>query len=322
MAIKVFIDGAEGTTGLRLADRLNARQDVELLAIDSALRKDADERAQLSNAADIVFFCLPDAAAKESVARITNPSTRIIDASTAHRVDEGWVYGFPELSDEQREKIAAAKRITNPGCHATGFISLVAPLIRGGIAAADYPFTCHSVTGYSGAGKSMIAKYVDKNRPDCYNSPRQYALGQRHKHLPEMQKHAGIAFPPIFNPIIADFYAGMVVTAPLHVRLLEKRWGAKAIHAYFTEYYAGQSFIRIMPLDAQDIYEGAMVDAGALAGLDRLEIFVCGHEDQVVLLARFDNLGKGASGAAIQCMNILCGLEETTGLSLQQNGKD
>lgn len=316
MAIKVFIDGAEGTTGLRLADRLGARPDVELIPIDSTLRKDEGERARLSNAADIVFFCLPDQAAKDAARRITNPATRIIDASTAHRTDDRWVYGFPELSGRQRQSIASAHRISNPGCHATGFISLVAPLIRGGIAAADYPFTCHSVTGYSGAGNSMIAKYADPDRPEYYNSPRQYALGQQHKHLPEMQKHAGTAFPPVFNPIIADFYAGMVVTVPLHTRMLQKSWDARTIHAYFTEYYGGRPFIQVMPFGAQDAYEGAMVDAGALAGLDRLEIFICGHQDQTVLLARFDNLGKGASGAAIQCMNIACGLDPTTGLAL------
>lgn len=312
--IHVFIDGAEGTTGLRLNDRLSGREDVRLLAIDPALRKDAAERARLANSADVVFLCLPDAAAREAVAGVTNPDTVIIDASTAHRTLDDWAYGLPELSPAHREKLARAARIAVPGCHASGFIALVYPLLAGGIAPADYPFTAHSVTGYSGAGKPMIAKYADEHRPACYGSPRQYALGQSHKHLPEMQKIAGTAFPPLFNPIIADFYAGMVVTVPLHTRLLDKKMGAEELHRFFSEHYAGQKLVRVQPFGSEAAFEGAMVDAGALAGKDFMEIFVCGHADQTVLLARFDNLGKGASGAAVQCMNIACGLDEAAGL--------
>lgn len=312
----VFIDGAEGTTGLRLHDRLSGREDIKLLTIDSALRKDAAEKAKLANAADIVFLCLPDGAAKEAVANITNPATKVIDASTAHRVDDNWVYGLPELSQKHREAIAGARRVANPGCHASCFIALAYPLVSAGIAAADYPFTAHSVTGYSGAGRQMIEKYADTTRAGCYDSPRQYALGQKHKHLPEMQKVAGLTAPPLFNPIIADFYAGMVVTIPIHTRLLERKMGAKALHAFLAEFYAGQQLVRVKPFGAESAYEGAMVDAGALAGKDFMEIYVCGHEDQVVLLSRIDNLGKGASGAAIQCMNIMQGLPETTGLSI------
>lgn len=316
MSITVFIDGAEGTTGLRLHDRLSARDDVKLLSIDPALRKDAAERARLSNSADVVFLCLPDAASREAVAGITNPETIVIDASTAHRTQDDWAYGLPELSAAHRAKIAGAKRIANPGCHASGFLALAYPLVAEGVAAADYPFTAHSLTGYSGAGKPMIAKYADENRPDYYDTPRQYALGQQHKHLPEMQKIAGLACPPVFNPIIADLYAGMVVTIPLHLPLLKRPLPAKELHALFADCYAGQKLITVQPFGAQDAFEGGMIDTGALAGLDRMEIFVCGHETQAVLIARFDNLGKGASGAAIQCMNIVCGLPEDKGLCL------
>ena len=314
--IKVFIDGAEGTTGLRLADRLNDREDVSLIAIDPELRKDVKERARLSNIADIVFLCLPDEAARDAVKGITNPDTVVIDASTAHRTLDDWAYGLPELSDSHRTKIAGSKRIANPGCHATCFISLCYPLIEGGIAKTDYPFTCHSVTGYSGAGKPMIAKYNDPKRSAPYSSPRQYALGQKHKHLPEMQKISGIVYPPVFNPIIADFYAGMVVTIPIQTHLLSKKLGATDLHRYFSDFYAGQKLVRVQPFGTEIKFEDGMIDAAGLAGLDYMEIFVCGHEGQTSLLARIDNLGKGASGAALQCMNISCGLPEEKGLCL------
>jgi N-acetyl-gamma-glutamyl-phosphate reductase len=314
MPTKIFIDGAEGTTGLRLADRLCGRDDIEVLTIDSTLRKDAGERARLSNLADIVFLCLPDAAAKEAVVQITNPATRIIDASTAHRVSDLWAYGLPELSCNHREAIANAAWVANPGCHASGFISLVYPIVSEGIAPKDYPFTCHSVTGYSGGGRSLIESYQDPHRAACYHTPRQYALGQKHKHLPEMRVITGIDAPPVFNPILGDFYAGMVVTVPLHVRLLSSRMGAKKLHAFMEDYYRGQKLVRVMPFGAEEAFEGGMIDAGALEGKDYMEIFVCGHEGQIVLISRFDNLGKGASGAAIQCMNIMMGVDETTGL--------
>lgn len=314
--IQVFIDGAEGTTGLRLHDRLSARDDVHLLSIDASLRKDPAARAKISSQADVVFLCLPDAAAKEAVQAITSSRPIIIDASTAHRTHPDWAYGLPELSPLHRTKIADSKRIANPGCHASGFLALAYPLIAQGIVDADYPFTAHSVTGYSGAGKSMIAQYADLNRAAYYNSPRQYALAQQHKHLPEMQLISGAMFPPQFSPIIADFYAGMVVTIPLHTRLMRKKMCAQELQRFFAEYYAAQTLVRVQDWDAQNAFEGGMINTGALAGQDYMEIFVCGHTDQTVLLARFDNLGKGASGAAIQCMNIACGCEETRGLSL------
>lgn len=314
MSIKVFIDGAEGTTGLRLADRLKHREDVSLISIDPDLRKDTAERARLSNQADIVFLCLPDAAAVEAVKGITSESTRVIDASTAHRTLEGWAYGLPELSSKHREALKNARRVGNPGCHATGFLSIAYPLVAGGVVAPDYPFTCHSVTGYSGAGKGVIAQYNEVDRPQSYKFPRQYALGQTHKHLPEMQKIAGLDFPPVFNPIIADFYAGMVVTVPLHTRLMKQSMDAKELHAFFAEHYKGQRAVKVMEFGAESQLEGSMVDPGGMAGSDILELYICGHDSQSVVLARFDNLGKGASGAAIQCMNIMCGFDEMAGL--------
>lgn len=314
--IRVFIDGAEGTTGLRLHERLRGREDISLIKIDPEKRKDAAERARISNAADVVFLCLPDAAAREAVQGIVNPRTIIIDASTAHRTNPDWAYGLPELSKAHREAIAAAKRIAVPGCHASGFLSLVYPLVAGGILPADYPLTCHSLTGYSGAGKSAIAAYAAPDRPASFAFPRQYALSLTHKHLPEMQTIAKLRYEPLFNPIIDNFYAGMEVTVPIHSRLLTQPMNAERLHTCFAEYYTGQRFIRVQELGSQERCEGGMIDAGALAGLDYVQIFVTGREDQVNLIARFDNLGKGASGAAIQCMNIACGLDEANGLCL------
>jgi len=314
MPIKVFIDGGEGTTGLRLAERLSARKDIELLQINSALRKDEREKAAVSNASDIVFLCLPDQAAKAAVAGITNPQVKVIDASTAHRVLDNWAYGLPELSTLHRQKVEAAPRICVPGCHATGFSLLVYPLVDSGLAGRDYPFTAHSVTGYSGAGKHVIANYDDKNRPEAYAIPRQYALGQSHKHLPEMQKVSRLVYPPVFNPIIADFYAGMVVTIPLHLHLLKKYQDAKELHRFFADFYADQKLVKVQPWQAEQLLLESMLDAGSLAGRDDLEIYVCGNDERAILAARFDNLGKGASGAAIQCMNIAHGMPEETGL--------
>ena len=314
MAIKVFIDGGEGTTGLRLHERLSAREDIQLLTIDPALRKDAKAKAAISNAADIVFLCLPDDAARAAVAGITNPRTTIIDASTAHRVLDTWAYGLPELSSIHRERIRDFNLICVPGCHASAFNLLVCPLVASGLAKLDYPFTAHSVTGYSGAGKQVIAAYTQNDRPGYYSPPRQYALAQNHKHLPEMQKISGLAHPPVFNPIIADYYCGMVVTVPLHLRLLKGRPSAGQLHAFFAEFYAGQKLVKVAPWQAETSLPELMLDPRHLAGRDDLEIFVCGSGEHAILAARLDNLGKGASGAAIQCMNISLGLPEHTEL--------
>ena len=315
MPTRVFIDGGEGTTGLRLHERLSARGDIELLAIDPAARKDEAERARISNSADIVFLCLPDDAARAAVAGITNPDVKVIDASTAHRILADWAYGLPELSPAHRQKIETSTRICVPGCHATGFNLLVYPLMKKGLAAWNYPFSAHSVTGYSGGGKAVIAKYADPARPKEYAVPRQYALGQSHKHLPEMQKITRLDFPPVFNPIIADFYAGMVVTVPINVQLLKGCYSAEELHGYFADFYAGQTLVKVMPWQTEQSLPEGMLDAQALAGRDDLELYICGNRNGAILAARFDNLGKGASGAAIQCMNIALGLPEETGLT-------
>lgn len=316
MPVKVFIDGAEGTTGLRLAARMESRKDIELIRIDPVLRKEPRERAYLSNNADIVFLCLPDQAAREAVAAITNPYTRVIDASTAHRTLDHWAYGLPELSPQHRAVIAASNRVCVPGCHASGVLALLYPLVQQGIVPADYPFTIHSVTGYSGAGRAMIERYTDKDRPGSYGSPRHYALAMQHKHLPEIQKIAGLAYKPAFNPIIGDFYAGMLIGIPIHTRLLQHKRTPEQFHDFYEQYYDGKSAIRLLLHGAEAAFDDGMVDAGALAGLDYMELLVCGNEEQVMLLARLDNLGKGASGAAIQCMNIMCGMDEKTALNI------
>ena len=314
MQTKVFIDGSEGTTGLRLAERLRGRGEIELLSIDSALRKDAGERARIANSADIVFLCLPDDAARESVASITNPAARVIDASTAHRIQDDWAYGLPELSDTHRKAIANSKRIAVPGCYATGFILAAYPLVSEGIAASDYPFVCFGISGYSGGGRTVIENYQSENRPAYYTPPRQYALGLTHKHLPEMQKITGLSAPPVFAPIICDVYAGMTVTIPLPLHLLRKKMSAKDLHAFFADFYAGQKAVRVMDFGAHEAYESGMIDIEHMAGRDTLELYISGHDDQAMLIARMDNLGKGSSGAAVQCMNIMCGFDEMAGL--------
>ena len=308
--INVFIDGSEGTTGLRIADRLKERSDVKLIEIDPEFRKDSSARAECINKSDVTFLCLPDVAAKEAVGLVTNKRVKIIDASTAHRTAEGWAYGFPELSKEHRRRIAEGKRVAVPGCHASGFISLVYPLIAGGIIAPDYPLVCHSVTGYSGGGKKMIAEYESEGRSIALDSPRQYALGQAHKHLPEMQAVCGLTYAPSFQPIVSDYYCGMCVTVPLHVRLMQKKMGVKELKQYFAEYYARQNFIKIVEESR------SFLPANPLAGTNDMEIYIDGNEERILLASVFDNLGKGASGAAVQCMNILLGLDERTSLAL------
>lgn len=308
---KVFIDGSAGTTGLKIFERFQNRADLELLTIPEADRKNLDARIAKVCEADISFLCLPDAASREICEQLPQ-TVRLLDTSTAHRTLPDWVYGLPELSKERRAAVAAANRVAVPGCHATGFITLAAPLVSMGIAAPDYPFTAHSVTGYSGGGKSMIAAYEAEDRPNTYNSPRQYALGQKHKHLPEMQKIAGLAYPPVFNPIVADYFSGMVVTVPLHTRLLQKPMTPEDVTKAFADYYGSQRFIHVMPYG--QLPEDGTMDANSLAGTNDLEIYIVGTAEQIVLISRFDNLGKGASGAAVQCMNLMLGLPEDTGL--------
>lgn len=306
--INVFIDGKEGTTGLQIYDRLQKRTDVRLITLPDELRKDSKERKRCINDADLVFLCLPDAAAIEAVSMCENGTVKIIDASTAHRTQSDWAYGFPELSLEHRKKIMNSKRVAVPGCHASGFIALVYPLIAGKIVEADYPFVSHSITGYSGGGKKMIAEYEAADRNSELESPRQYALSQNHKHLPEMQKVCGLDFAPVFNPIVADFYNGMCVTVPIHTRLLSQKISVNSIKDYFTEYYATSRFIKVSGAARN------FLPANSLIGTNNMEIYIDGNDDRILLASTFDNLGKGASGAAVQCMNIMFGLDEGTSL--------
>ena len=306
--VKVFIDGKEGTTGLKIYERLGDRKDISLLLLPEEKRKDRAARREMINAADVLFLCLPDAAAIEAVSLCDNDRVTIIDASTAHRTDPDWAYGFPELSETHRKKIAQSRRIAVPGCHPSGFISLVYPMIAGGILPPDYPFVCHSVTGYSGGGKKMIAENENAARSPELDSPRQYGLSQKHKHLPEMTKVCGLLYPPVFNPIVFDYYSGMCVTVPIHTRLLAKKMGVEQLKSYFAEYYARQNFIKV--LDEVPAY----LAANPLAGTNRMQICVDGNDERIVLASVFDNLGKGASGAAVQCMNISLGLDERTSL--------
>lgn len=306
----IFIDGKEGTTGLQIYDRLSARNDIKLILLPEELRKDTEARRECLNKADISFLCLPDAAAVEAVSLVSNPDARIIDASTAHRTDPGWVYGLPELSFERRAAIASSKRVANPGCYATGFITLVAPLVKGGVVVPDYPFVCHALSGYSGAGKKGIAQYEGADRDLELDSPRHYALGQKHKHIPEMVRECGLLSAPVFSPIICDYYAGMCVCVPIHRSLLTKKYGCKAMREYFAEYYDRQNFIKVMAEEDTPAY----LPANKIVGSNKLEIYVCGNDEQMTLFSVFDNLGKGASGAAVQNMNIMLGLDEATSL--------
>ena len=311
MRYRVFIDGSSGTTGLRIADRLAGRADLELLHIAEADRKDLQKRAAAINAADLAFLCLPDAASKE-VLPLIGPQVKVLDTSTAFRTAPGWVYGFPELHG-QREKLRAANRVAVPGCHASGFIALARPLVELGLVPAGYPFTCHSLTGYSGGGKKMIAEYEAAGRPALYDTPRAYGLTLCHKHLPEMQAVAGLDAPPLFCPIVDDYYSGMEVTVPLRMELLGGVAPAQ-VAAALADYYAGEPLFTVHPLG--EVPADGMLAAGALHGSDRMELYCTASPDgkQMLLAALFDNLGKGSSGAAVQCMNILLGLEETLGL--------
>ena len=306
---KIFIDGREGTTGLRIQQRLEGRKNLELLTLPENLRKDPEARRDMINASDVTFLCLPDAAAKESVA-LAGESVTVIDASTAHRVAPGWAYGFAELSAAHRRAIETGNRIAVPGCHASGFNSLVYPMIKSGLMAADYPIVCHSITGYSGGGKKMIAEYESEGRNPELDSPRQYGLTQMHKHLKEMKAIPGLQMEPIFNPIVADYYAGMTVTVPVFTSLLKGKPTMKDIREMFVSHYAGQKMVSVIEGEEAPAFLGA----NNLAGRDVMEILIAGNDERVLLTSRFDNLGKGASGAAVQCMNIALGLDETTGL--------
>jgi len=306
MKHKIYVDGQEGTTGLEIFKRLEARDDVEILKIPLDKRKDTDERKKYLNMADIVFLCLPDVASREAVTLIDNPNVRVIDASTAHRIDDNWAYGIPELGDDYKEKIKTSKRVSNPGCFASGFNMLIHPLIKNGIIPNDYPVTCHSVTGYSGGGRKLIEYYESGEHKDVVNSPCFYALDLTHKHLPEMHKHSGLKNPPLFTPIVCNFYRGMTVAVPFYIDT-----PAKEIHEVYANYYSGQQFIKVMPLGYHKELEWGYLNAESCNETNNMEILVFGNETQVLTVARFDNLGKGASGAAIQNLNIMLGLDES-----------
>ena len=307
---RVYIDGQSGTTGLQIFERIGSRDDLELMRIDEDKRHDIEERRKFLNSADIVFLCLPDDGAREAVSLVENPDVCIIDASTAHRTAEGWTYGYPELSSDQRAAIAGSKRIANPGCHATGFISTTAPLVQAGIVPSDYPLTCFSLTGYSGGGKRMIADYESDDRSLALDAPGIYGLSLAHKHLPEMQKVCGLAQPPVFLPVVDDYYKGMATTIMLHNRLLPGSPSAEDIQACLAEHYKGQRFVRVLPFGEH----GPTLYANMLSGTNDLVIVVCGDSERTTVTALFDNLGKGASGAAVQNMNIVLGIDEATGL--------
>ena len=305
---KVFIDGSAGTTGLRIRERLSERADVTLLSLSEDKRKDPLARSEMLNAADAVFLCLPDDAAREAVAMLQNPDTVVLDTSTAHRTESGWCYGFPELSAEREAALKTAKRIAVPGCHASGFIALVRPLVQAGLLSPEAKLTATSLTGYSGGGKNMIADYENPDRDTLLDAPRQYALGQTHKHLPEMQAFTGLANAPVFLPIVGDFYSGMEVTVPLFGSDVN---GAtpEDILALYHKTYDGSPLVRVANSD-----ENGFLSAGSMTGKDSMEISVYGNPDRMILVARYDNLGKGASGAAVECLNILLGVDPTSNL--------
>ena len=303
---KVFIDGSAGTTGLRIYERLGSRQDIELMILPEELRKNEDARRRMLNSADVAFLCLPDKAAMEAVSLIESDHVAVIDTSTAHRVNPNWAYGFAELSDKHRHAIQASKRIANPGCHASGFIASVYPMVSNGVLPADFPVTAYSLTGYSGGGKNLIAEYEDENRDIRHESHRIYGTTLTHKHLPEMQKICGLTQKPVFSPILGDFYAGMATT------ILLPGFDAQSVWECLNDHYAGQKLISVAPLGGDE----PVIYASTLAGMDTMRIQVSGHAEQTMVTAIFDNLGKGASGAAIQNMNILLGVDETTGLNV------
>lgn len=310
MKKKIFIDGKAGTTGLRIEERLLGREDIELISLPDGLRKDPEARKEMLNRADIVFLCLPDAAAVEAVSMIENENTVVIDASTAHRTQPDWAYGLAELGREFEKKITESHRIAVPGCHASGFIALVYPLIKSGILPKDALLTAHSITGYSGGGKSMIGEYESDDRCRLLDAPRQYGIAQKHKHLPEMVKITGLEKAPIFCPIVADFYSGMEVTVPLFKEQLS-RGGIEDIKRIYKELYTTPIISYVEGGD-----ESGFLSAGARSNSDGMQIEVHGNEDRILLVARYDNLGKGASGAAVECLNIKLGCDKATALEL------
>lgn len=313
MTYRVFVDGQEGTTGLRIHELLAGREDLEVLRIDPGARKDPVARARLLNAADVAFLCLPDDAARAAVELVTNPDTCVIDASTAHRTLPGWAYGLPELAPGQRERLRTAKRIANPGCHATAFILLLRPLVDAGLLPAQAFISATSVTGYSGGGKKMIEQYESNSDP-LLASPRQYGLSLIHKHVPEMMAHTGLGHRPLFMPIVANFYKGLAVSVPLHLAQLAPGTDGVALHRALAERYAGERFVRVLPLGAPAGAPDGYLDVQACNDTNDCEILVFASDSQAVLVARLDNLGKGASGAAVQAMNLHLGLDEGRGL--------
>ncbi len=315
MKVKVFIDGSEGTTGLRIFERFEKRDDVELLKIPSELRKDPDTVKKYINDSDITFLCLPDAAAIEAVSMVENSNVTIIDTSTAHRTEPGWAYGYPELSAGHREAIKNGKRIAVPGCYASGFITIGYPLVKEGIIPADYPVSIFAVSGYSGGGKKLIAAYEEEGRDRKFDSARMYAWGQTHKHLKEMKAVTGLTREPLFCPMTTNYHSGMVVQVPIFADMMAKKMSPEELCEFFAGYYKDEKFIKVMPYGAEAEAGGAIF-SDACAGWDGIEIFVTGNKDRLVVATRFDNLGKGASGAAIQCMNIVLGCDEAKGLNI------
>jgi len=313
MKHRVYVDGQEGTTGLRIHEYLAAREDVEVLRIAPERRKDQSERARLLSAADVAFLCLPDAAAREAVALVTNPETCIIDASTAHRVSPDWAFGLPELAPGQRERLRTSQRIANPGCHSTGFILLVRPLVDAGFIPRELPLSAMSITGYSGGGRRMIEQY-ERGGDARLQAPREYALKLNHKHVPEMTVHGRLAIPPVFMPVVGPFYKGLAVTVPLQLAQLRPGTTPEHLHAALVDRYAGERFMRVVPLRDPQALEDAYFDPQACNDTNRVDLFVFANETQALLIARLDNLGKGASGAAVQCMNVHLGVPENRGL--------
>ncbi|MCU6709755.1 N-acetyl-gamma-glutamyl-phosphate reductase [Paenibacillus sp. J5C_2022] len=313
MSYNIFVDGQEETTGLKIHEYLSMIPNVEVIKIESDRRKDYETRKALINEADVVFLCLPDSASRESVSMISNSKTKVIDASTAFRTNPEWTYGLPELNEDQRDKIRNSARVSVPGCHATGFILPIQPLVGEGVIPKDYPMTCYSLTGYSGGGKGLIAEYQNSNRKQLY-APRQYALHLEHKHLPEMQHYSGLNSAPLFTPIVGNYYQGDAVTIPLFPKMFTRKLNARDIQELLASYYRDERFIRVIPFDSEAYLEDGFFNLMRCNNTNNLDIFVFGHQDEVLLVSRFDNLGKGASGAAIQIMNIMLGLDEGTGL--------